>query len=293
MRYHLDAFRFKTKKQQAKPWKNKEIGLLKTKLGTIRIIDTDEDKTPILIIPDGPNIIEHHLDNITQLRKDFRIICFDLPGFGFSFHQGNYDYSFDKTNQLILEILTLLEIEKINLALPCANGFYGLAFTKAFPEKVGKLILIQTPDVSEMRKWTQRIVPSLLKTPIIGQIAMPFMEEKFAKSWYEYALPKGVDRSPYQKIAMEGIEKGGCFCLCSLTQGLTAAFNKTEDLTIDAMVPLILLYGNKDFTHKETNFQSIQRYHATPKLIEFSGIGHFPDLESPEKYISILKEELL
>lgn len=291
MRYHIDSMRFKRKTHQSKPWANKEIDLIKTTLGTIRILDTKGDKTPILIIPDGPNIIEHHLENIEDLRTDFRMICFDLPGFGFSFHNGQYDYSFAKTNHLIQEILVALGLKKINLAMPCANGFYGLAFAKKYPEKVNHLILLQTPALGEMQKWTNRIVPSLLKTPVFGQLAMPFMEKKFAKVWYEYALPKGTDRKPYQKIALERIQQGACFCLCSLSQGLGKEMN--TDLKIDTTIPLTLLYGNKDFSHKGTDFQSIKEYHSGAKLIEFDSFGHFPDLEAPEKYRTILKEELL
>lgn len=290
MRYKIDSLRFKHKRQAQKPWKNKEIGLLKTTLGTIRILDTKGDKPPILFIPDGPNIIEHHLPFFEKMRKDFRFICFDLPGFGFSFHQGQYDYSFTKTNQLIGELLAALNLKKVNIAFPCANGFYGLAFAQAFPEKVNQLILLQTPSLGEMKKWTSRMVPSLLKTPFIGQLVMPFMEEKFAKGWYEYALPKGVDRAPYQKIAVEGIQQGAAFCLCSLTQGLQKEMD--VDLSIDSAVPLTLIYGNKDFSHKGTDFKTIANYHTSPNIVELD-CGHFPDLELPEKYGDLLREELL
>lgn len=293
MRYHIDAIRFKRKTHQTKPWKNQDIGLLKTSLATIRIMDTKGDKTPILIIPDGPNLIEHHLDNIEKLRSDFRIICFDLPGFGFSFHQGQYDYSFEKTNQLIQEILIHLNLKKITLALACASGLYGLAFAQIYPEKVNHLILLQTPSLGEMEKWTKRIVPSFLKIPMVSQLLMPFVENKFAKVWYEYSLPKGIDRKPYQKIALDGIQQGACYCLCSLTQGLQKEITKKADLMLDGTVPLTLLYGNKDFSHKDTNFNSILEYHSEANLVEFDNCGHFPDLEFPKKYRTTLKEILL
>lgn len=203
---------------------------------------------------------------------------------------GDYDYSFQKTNQLILEILDLLKLYRVNLVFPCAGGFYGLAFTQAYPEKVNQLFVIQTPSLSEMKKWTKRIVPNYLKKPYLSQLVMPFVEKKFAKGWYDYALPKGKDRSPYHTVAMEGIKNGGTFCLCSLTQGLFPEMN--TDLRIDPTIPMTLIYGTKDFTHKGTNFDSILQYHFKAHLVPFKGCGHFPDLEEPDQFIQLLKEKI-
>ena len=288
--FSIDAFRFNLKGTPTKHATHSSIQLLKVSIGTIRLLDTKQGKETIMIIPDGPNIIEHYFPLLEQLRKSFRVVIFDLPGFGFSTHNGDYDYSFKKTNQLILEVLDLLRLYRVNLVFPCAGGFYGLAFTQAHPEKVNQLIVIQTPSLGEMKKWTKRIVPNYLKKPYVSQLVMPFVETKFAKGWYDYALPKGIDRTPYQTVALEGIKHGGTFCLCSLTQGLSLEMN--VDLSIDSKIPLTLVYGTKDFTHKGTDFESILQYHAKADVIPFEGCGHFPDLEQPKQFIQLLKEKI-
>lgn len=291
MRYHIDALRFKSLKNTSRTWDSPYIKMLKISNGGIRILDTKEGKETILIIPDGPNLIEHYFPLLKNLQQSFRVVIFDLPGFGFSFHDGNYDYSFEKTNQLILEILDALNIKRTNIVFPCANGLYGLAFTKAFPEKVKNLILLQIPALGEMSKWTDRTVPSFLKIPYIGQMIMPFMELKFAESWYNYALPKNEDKTPYSSVAVKGIQDGGKFCLCSLVQGLSQEYN--TDLTIDSSIPTTLIYGDKDFTHRPTNFESILEYNKNTDIIKFENCGHFPDLERPKAYLQILKEKIL
>ena len=288
--FSIDAFRFSLKGTPTKHLTHSDMQLLKVSIGTIRLLDTKQGKETIVIIPDGPNIIEHYFPLLKQLRKSFRVVIFDLPGFGFSTHNGDYDYSFQKTNQLIVEILDLLKLYRVNLVFPCAGGFYGLAFTQAFPEKVNQLIVLQTPSLGEMKKWTKRIVPNYLKKPYLSQLAMPFVEKKFAKDWYNYALPKGIDRTPYQTVAMKGIKNGGTFCLCSLTQGLFPEMN--TDLRIDPAVPMTLIYGTKDFTHKGTNFDSILQYHSKADVIPFNDCGHFPDLEQPDQFIQLLKEKI-
>ena len=219
--YVIDSFRFK-KSVKESFWKtHPDIEMMKVSHGKARFLDTKEGKNSILIIPDGPNIIEHYFGLVQKMRKTYRVIIVDLFGFGFSIHNGKYDYSFKKTNQFINELLLHLNIKKTSLIFPCANGFYGLAFTHKYPEKVNQLFLLQTPSLGEMHNWSKRIVPSFLKKPYLSQLIMPFVEEKFADKWYDYALPKNVDRTDYKKIALKSLRNGGNYCLCSFHRNFT------------------------------------------------------------------------
>ncbi len=67
--------------------------LLATQGGLIRVLDTGGHKHPLLIVPDGPCVIEHYADLIDLLSPDFRVVCLDLPGFGFSYPSLKYDFS--------------------------------------------------------------------------------------------------------------------------------------------------------------------------------------------------------
>ena len=289
-KYWIDSLRFKLRSGK-KNWNtHPDMHLLEMSFGELRVLDTKQGKQSIIIIPDGPNVIEHHLGMVDKLKSKFRVIVLDLPGFGFSTHNGNYDYSYLKTNELLIELLDLIKVDRVNIVFPCANGFYGLAFTHAYPEKVGSLTLIQTPSSESMNKWASRTVPNYLKKPVIGQMLMPFMEKKFADKWYDYALPKGVDRQLYQSIALKCLNDGGNFCLCSLTQGLLSL---DEDLLfIDSRIPSTLVYGARDFTHKHTDFSGIGKYNKKIELICFENSGHFPDLEEEDKFAKLLISKL-
>lgn len=287
--YVIDGLRFKLGKTPTPPV-HPDIFFLNTSIGNIRILDTKEGKETILIIPDGPNVIEHYFPQLEKLRATFRVVIFDLPGFGFSTHNGSYDYSFSATNSLILEVLDYIGLDRVNIVFPCSHGFFGLGFTRAHPEKVKNLVLVQTPSIGEMTKWTARTVPGMLKVPYLGQMLMPFVEKKFAHKWYNYALPKEVDRTPYQEVAVNLVKQGGYFCLCSLAQGIMA--NKHADLSIDPAIPTTLVHGLNDFTHKGTQFDSIREYNPKTDIISFDQCGHFPDLEKPTLFYQLLKEKL-
>lgn len=263
-----------------------EYHRIQTSLGLIRLRDTGGDKPALMIIPDGPNVIEHYDELIELLRSDYRILCFDLPGFGFSFPRKGWDYSYAAANALLLELMRACKVEQATLSFPCANGFYALAFAEAYPQKVSRLVLVQTPAMSEMVKWTDRTVPKILRIPLIGQIAMSRTEATFAKKWYKYALPRELDRKPWQDKALAAVHKQGCFYLASLSQGLQKMAH--VPLSIPESVPALLVHGEKDFTHKPTDFQSAKAFRADLEMRPFASCGHFPDLEAPEAFAQLL-----
>jgi len=282
----VDNIRFGLKRVNAQ-W-NSHIRLLQTDFGTIRILDTGNNKPVIVNVPDGPNVIEHQLGLINSLSQNFRIICFEFPGIGFSHPNSKFDYSFDKASKLVINVLDILKVNRATLAFSCSNGFYAIKTAQEFPDRIKRLFLSQTPSTHAMDKWTNDSIPTVLKYPVIGQIANSFFEKKFAKIWYKYALPKSTDKTEYRDTAISALEKGGCFCLSSLVQGLEKEINKTLYIH---NIPTTLIWGSQDYTHRNTDRNSILEHIPNCEIIEFKNCGHFPELEETEKYVSLIHEK--
>lgn len=261
--------------------------LISTDYGNIRILDTGGNKPVIMNAPDGPNVIEHHLELIKKLSKNFRVICFELPGIGFSYPNSKYDYSLIKASILIINIMDILNVNRATLAFSCSNGFYAIKTAELFPERIHQLFLSQTPSLYSMNAWTKNAIPNILKYPIVGQIVNTFSEKKIAKLWYKYALPKNTDISQYKNKALHALNNGGCFCLSSLVQGLKKDIN-TSLKSLE--IPSTLIWGGKDFTHKNTDNRSILDHLPNCEIIEFSNCGHFPELEATNKYEHLINE---
>jgi len=284
----VDNFRFGLKKVEVK-W-DSNITLIHTDYGTLRVLDTGNNKPVIVNVPDGPNVIEHHIDLVKSLSKNFRVICFEFPGIGFSYPNSKFDYSFYKAAKLVINVLDVLKVERATLAFSCSNGFYAIKTAQEFPDRINRLILSQTASTQAMKKWTKNAIPEVLKYPVIGQVVNIFSEKKFAKVWYKYALPKNTDKLKYQNTALNALKNGGCFCLSSLVQGLEKEINKS--LKIEG-IPTSLIWGLKDFTHKATDKKSILQHIPNCEIIEFEDCGHFPELEATEKFVSLINERCL
>jgi pimeloyl-ACP methyl ester carboxylesterase len=267
---------------QERSLQRESMKLLSTQSGVLRILDTAGQKPPLLIVPDGPCSIEHYLDLIDLLSPDFRVICFDLPGFGFSYPAWGYDFSVAKTADTIVEVMDLLNIPFAALAFTCANGFFALHIAKYYPDRVSHLVLGQTPSFESMRQWNERIIPKILHVPYVGQIMAASLTRKMAAGWYKKALPKNSPHTEqFIQCADRVLESGGCFCLASLVQGLS--HTRSTDLA-DISTPTLLIYGDKDRSHNQTDFTSLRTHAPRAEIIQFQGCGHFPDLERPPEY---------
>lgn len=283
----IDRFRCSFKRGHSNLKSN--YALVSTDFGKIRVFDTKENKPVIISVPDGPNVIEHHENLILKLSKDFRVICFEFGGIGKSYPNSRYDYSFEKSSQLIINLMDVLKIERATLCFSCSNGFYAIKAAELFPERIQKLFLSQTPSITAMVNWTDDNIPSILRYPVIGQIANSFLEKRLAKLWYKYALPKETDNSAYIDTAISSINNGGCFCLSSLVQGLEKeSLSKLKVLE----VPATIIWGKKDYTHRKTNNKSILEHLPNCEIVEFENCGHFPELENTNRYVELVKEQM-
>ena len=127
-----------------------------TPVGTVRVYDSGSTKPCVVMVPDGPNVIEHYDVVINLLSQKLRVVCFDMPGFGYSSPQYFYEHSLDQGAHAVLGVLDSLGIERATLAFSCANGFYALRAAKLAPERIPSLVLRRLHRSSDARLDSSR-----------------------------------------------------------------------------------------------------------------------------------------
>jgi pimeloyl-ACP methyl ester carboxylesterase len=265
------------------------VRYVNTEAGVVRVLDSGSNKPCVVFVPDGPNVIEHYRHLTELLAPRLRVVCFDLPGFGFSIPSKNYGHSLDQGAGAVLAILGTLGIAKATLGFSCANGFYALRVARLAPSRVASLLLAQTPSVAAMHAWVDHIIPSTLKIPAIGQVACWLLRRKAAHGWYDTALPRNMDREPFRRPAMTALESGGCFCLAGIVQGL---MQESAESLIGVTAPCTMIWGAKDHSHRHTNAASLLDCIPHASIVRFDDCGHFPDLEQPQRYASQLLQHI-
>lgn len=256
-----------------------------TPVGAVRVFDSAGAGPCVVIVPDGPNVIEHYAALIGLLTPHVRVVCFDMPGFGYSWPSAGYRHSLDEGANTVLGVLAQLGIARATLAFSCANGFYALRAAHLAPERIASLVLSQTPSLSAMHAWTERIVPRPLGIPVLGQLAGWALRRKAAGGWYKMALPKATDRRPWQHTALKALDDGACFCLAGVVQGLK---RERVDALLAVSTPCTLIWGDKDYSHQPTDPRSLLTCAPGAEIVHFEDCGHFPDVEQPARYADIL-----
>lgn len=267
--------------------------IVNTPLGPVRLYDSGTSLSSnlgtnlpcILITPDGPNVIEHYADLIPLLSPHARVVCYEMPGFGYSLPQKTYTHSLNQGAGVIVGVLDFLGIKKATLAFSCVNGYYALRAAQTVPERISQLVLSQTSSFRAIRVWARRAIPWPVLIPVCGQIGTWLFRRKLARDWYHVALPRTTDASFYEKTAHDAFDHGACFCLAGVAQGLAG---ESADNLKGITAPCTIIWGTKDHSHKSTDPASLLEYAPKAELIRFEDTGHFPDLEQPKRYAEIL-----
>jgi len=260
-----------------------------TPVGFVRVYDSGSAKPCVVLVPDGPNVIEHYEALIGLLSQRVRVVCFDLPGFGYSFPLSSYGHSLDQGARAVLGVLDGLGIKKATLAFTCANGFYALRAAQLAPERITNLVLSQTPSLTAMHAWTSRVIPWPLRIPVVGQISAWLFRRKAAHGWYGVALPRTTAPKPFQEKALDALSGGACFCLAGVVQGL--AREKSGSLS-GVATPCTMIWGAKDHSHRYTDPMSLHELAPEAEIVHFEDCGHFPDIEQPERFAALLIEKV-
>ena len=182
------------------------------------------------------------------LAARYRVVCFDMPGFGHTLPNAGYNHSLNEGAAVVLAVLDALNVQKAVLAFSCANGLYAIRVAQLAPSRVIRLVLSQTPSLSAMHSWARRVVPRVLHVPVLGQIVGWFVRRKAAHAWYRIALPRGKEATEFRRHAMRALRCGGCFCLAGVVQGL----GRNDPASLRGVTtPCTMLWGPLDRSHKQ------------------------------------------
>lgn len=265
-----------------------------TSFGKVCVYDNSnlEAEKTILMVPDGPCVIEHFLPLDETISKKYRVIIFDLPGFGFSNPKGKYNHRADQAVVVIREVYDSMGVDSAILNFTCVNGYYALEFAEKYPEDVSGIVLGQTPSVQDMRAWVSRVVPFPYRVPILGQVLNKLTNTMLIKAWFRIALPKKIDKAPWVNKSVENLERGGCNCFSGVVQGMSSFEGRVYQTR---SIPIVAQWGLSDRSHTASNSYSIKQLVPLATVVELEDTGHFPNIENPTALLSalnLIQEEL-
>ena len=228
---------------------------------------------PILLIHDFFNSSLEFEELANKLSQTNKVVLIDLPGFGLSSKNDNFDYSKNNLSKTCNELMNTLGYKKYSILGHGVGGEIALQTALNFPADIDKLIL-DAPTVFYPKEKT--IMPNI----IFKAIYMNY----FSQLFFEY-------NSFYNKDSFDFASFEKNYYLNSKQSALIFKKIKLEyspisEETIKSIkTPTLILWGMGDKVVPLSNSTKLNDSLGASKLILFSNTGHNPHIEQPELFL--------
>jgi pimeloyl-ACP methyl ester carboxylesterase len=231
------------------------------------------------------------------LGRDHTVIAPDFLGHGKSAKPLG-DYSLGNQASGIRDFLHLLGIEKATVVGQSFGGGVAMQFAYQFPERCERLVLVDAGGLGREVSWLLRfltfpaaeyimpvVFPTFART--WGDSVSRFLGERGlrnargAEMWRSYrSLTETENRQAFVRTIRAVIDPGG--------QSVSAL----DRLYLAAHMPTLIVWGDQD--RIIPLIHAHQAHEAIPgsRLEVMEGVGHFPHVEKPLRFVEILLDFL-
>ncbi|MBH47333.1 MAG: alpha/beta hydrolase [Halobacteriovorax sp.] len=238
----------------------------------------------------------------------FRVIIPDQLGFGKSDKPTDYQYSFHALADNTRRLLDSLKIEQVSLVGHSMGGMVATRFALMFPKRVTRLALVNPIGLEDWKRY----VPY---TPIDQRISGEKKQTRESIVAYQMkAYYDGKWSDEYEQTAAHliGWAQGPDKDITAEVAALTYEMVFTQPVVYEfelLTMPTHLIIGERDRTALGRNLvpskvaQNLGRYDRLGKqtckkikncsLFSLKGIGHLPQVESYNEYITSLRDFLI
>lgn len=257
----------------------------------LHYIDEGKGET-ILFIHGTPSWSFDFRNSIKALQDQYRCIAIDHIGFGLSDKPEVYDYSTQNHSATLEKFILDKKLENITLVVHDFGGPIGLNFAMRYPDKIKKLVILNS------WLWSSQTDPDFIKlSKILKSPLLPFLyrylnfSPKFIlpKSFGDHKLSRHLLKQ-YTKPFANKTQRTGAL---AFAKSLLNDQNWFEELwnkrkTISAK-PTLFIWGMKDPVIKSKYLEKFESGFTHSKTIRLETCGHFPQEEQAEETIIALQ----
>ncbi len=239
------------------------------------------DSGAFIVLLHGTGSSLHTWEGWTQeLSMHYRVVSFDLPGFGLTGPEPAGIYSRGRYLRFIDDMLVKLDIDSCHMAGNSFGGYMAWSYAAQHPEKVRKLALLNASGYPQDHRSApigfrmQRV--KWLK-PLLTRITPEFLIRKSVKDVY-YDDSKVTDelvQRYYDLLLREG-NRGGL-----MGKSAQITYGHANEIRL-VRCPTLIMWGDSD---KLVNAEAASRFHADipdSELLIYGNMGHVPMEEIPE-----------
>jgi pimeloyl-ACP methyl ester carboxylesterase len=263
-------------------------------IGGVQLHYSDEgnrlDSTPLLLIH-GTSSSLRTWDGVTaQLKNQYRIIRFDLPGFGLTGPNPNHDYSTLYYNEVIDSLLKALQISRVIIVGNSLGGAIATQYAIYQPGKVRGLVLVDAAGLPPAKKTTGAIGFKLAQMPVINQLLTIITPRVLVKKSLQDAygdtgkVTDSLTIQYFDMLTREGNRK-------ALVDRMRQGWQVTDgNFLTKVEAPTLIVWGSQDRLIPVENAALFQQKIKNSQVHIWDNLGHVPMEEDPIEFSDILKK---
>jgi len=253
---------------------------------------------PVLLLVHGMGGgYENWREVIGPLSRRYTVIAPDLPGHGAS-APNNGDYSVGALAVGLRDLLLALGHDRATLVGHSLGGGIAMQLAYQFPEVAERLVLVSSgglgPEVSLVLRaaalpGSEVWITASAKT---ASWAEPVLRRSFGALRFRPSPAIAEVARGYASLADPGRRAAFLSTLRSVINVGGQRIDASDRLYLAAGIPTLILWGARDpiipVSHGERAHEAL----LGSRLEIFDRVGHLPQLEAPERFVSVLRRFL-
>jgi pimeloyl-ACP methyl ester carboxylesterase len=236
-------------------------------------------------------------DVMPVLARHHRVLALDLPGHGRSAPSSG-DYSLGAMASGIRDLMDHLGMDRATLVGQSLGGGVVMQFAYQFPERCDRLALVSSGGLGREVSWLLRVL-SLPGADLVLPVVAPafvaakgnavsrwlgahsFAAPRLAEMWQAYAsLADPDNRAAFLRTLRAVVDPGG------------QAVGASDRLYLVGEMPTVIIWGADDDIIPVGHARSAHAAMPGSRLEIFDGVGHFPQVEAPQRFVEVLEDFL-
>lgn len=247
-------------------------------------IEGPENAPPVILIHGFTFTLETWDDWAKDLSRDYRVIRYDLSGHGLSSPDPENRYgTMDRVRQLGL-LMEALGMEQASIAGNSFGGLVAWNFAALHPEKVNKLILVDSAAWS-INGVTEKPVP--VPAAMRAYLLAPTPAAVAASASLIYAHPETLPPRRLEHMHAMIARPGNGPALVAHLEQFTLPQPDAALRTIKA--PTLILWGREDKVIPAAHAGQFAATIPDARTIIYEDVGHTPQEEAPAQSLADLR----
>ncbi|MBV8295652.1 MAG: alpha/beta fold hydrolase [Acidimicrobiia bacterium] len=231
------------------------------------------------------------------LQRDYTVLAPDFLGHGKSTKPLG-DYSLGNHASGMRDLLQVLDIDRVTVVGQSFGGGVAMQFAYQFPERCERLVLVDAGGLGREVSWMLRlltlpaaeyVMPLLFPARVRswGDSVATFIgnrgirQPRAAEMWRSYrSLTEPENRQAFIRTMRAVIDPGG---------QSVSAINR---LYLAAAMPTLIVWGDQDRIIPVAHAYKAHETIPNSRLEVLKGVGHFPHVEDPVRFVEILVDFL-